>query len=376
MIDYRAYPILYVDDETANLVAVRYALEDEFTFITTAQPEEALRILAERDVAILLADQRMPGMTGSELCARARTVRPETVRIIMTAYADLHAAIDAINRGQVTRYLAKPFRNEELAEVLRTALDLVHIQRTVRELEFRLLRSGPNDGASTAQSALMRELDEPISVLAACIRRTADLTSAAVGVASDPERVVALLESAQSSHTEALSVIERLTDVMRRSVRGQEPAATASRCDAARVVDSTVRILRPEVQKSAHLQVIIEAAPMVPMEASALSQVVMNLLLNAAQSAPRRETHQLELEVRVSATPNEATILVSDNGDGIPPELTERVFDPFFTTKNGAGGMGLSIVRSLVLRAGGRAEVVSTVGEGSRFRVTLPIANG
>src|SRR5687768_7367869 len=130
-VDYRSYPILYVDDEASNLVALRYALEDQFTIITSQQPEEALRLLASEEIAVLIADQRMPGMTGAEVCARARQIRPDTVRIILTAYADMHAAVDAINRGQVTRYLTKPFRNEELIEVVRTAIDLVHLQRTV-----------------------------------------------------------------------------------------------------------------------------------------------------------------------------------------------------------------------------------------------------
>src|SRR5207248_6909545 len=138
--DYRAYPILYVDDDPTNLQALHYLLEDRFTLFTAATGEEALKILAEREVAVLIADMRMPGMNGAEVCTRARELKPDVVRMIMTAYSDLHAAVDAINRGQISRYISKPYKKQELLEILRNAIEFVTIQRGVREMEVRLLR--------------------------------------------------------------------------------------------------------------------------------------------------------------------------------------------------------------------------------------------
>ena len=116
-VDYTAYPVLFVDDEQQNLVAFSYAFEERFTVFTASSGLEAIRILREHDIAVLLADQRMPGMTGVEVCTKAQEIRPNTVRILVTAYADLHVAIDAINQSQVLRYLTKPWNNEELAEI-------------------------------------------------------------------------------------------------------------------------------------------------------------------------------------------------------------------------------------------------------------------
>src|SRR5688572_7546072 len=113
-VEYKLYPILFVDDEPQNLVVFRYAMEEHFTVLTAPSGPAALQILQQQQVAVLLADQRMPEMTGVELCAAAREMQPEAVRIIITAYADIHAAIDAINKGAVSRYLVKPWRNEEL----------------------------------------------------------------------------------------------------------------------------------------------------------------------------------------------------------------------------------------------------------------------
>src|SRR5262249_44787197 len=114
--DYRGYPILYVDDEPTNLQAMEYLLDDKFTLITTPSGEQARQILAEQPVAVLIADMRMPGMNGAELCARAREIKPDVVRMIMTAYVDVHAAVESINRGQISRYISKPYKKQELLE--------------------------------------------------------------------------------------------------------------------------------------------------------------------------------------------------------------------------------------------------------------------
>ena len=93
--DYAAYPILFVDDEPANLVALSYVLEGKFRVLTAGSGDEALQTLATHDdIAIIVCDQRMPGMTGVEVCERARIMRPNVVRMILTAYADLHDAIE------------------------------------------------------------------------------------------------------------------------------------------------------------------------------------------------------------------------------------------------------------------------------------------
>ena len=101
-LDYRQYPVLYVDDERANLLVFRHNFSDQFTVLTADNGKEALEILRRENVAVLLTDQRMPSMTGVELAEKVQAAHPEVVRMIVTAYADVHAAIEAINRGQVS----------------------------------------------------------------------------------------------------------------------------------------------------------------------------------------------------------------------------------------------------------------------------------
>lgn len=375
-IDYRSYPVLYVDDDAANLVAVQYALEDAFTILTATSGEEALRILAEQDVAVLLSDQRMPGMGGVELCERARDVRPDTVRIILTAYADLHAAIEAINRGQVSRYLTKPFRTEELAQVLQTAIELVHIHRTMRDMEVRLLRSGQATTARTVTAELGHELNNYVTMIGLNLSTTLDLAEAARrNLERDPERVAKTLADITEAQNDATAALEQLKGLVHRLRRGdREPARVQVRTDAARVLDSTARILRAEMQRHARFRIVLEGSPIVPIDATSLGQVIMNLLLNAAQALGEDAAARNEIVARIATVGERAVITVADTGPGISEDALPRIFDAYFTTKKEGTGLGLAIVRDLVERSGGTIRAENRADGGAMFTVDLPTA--
>jgi DNA-binding NtrC family response regulator len=114
-------PILIVDDEEEILHSLRGLLRMEFVVHTAQSGPEALRILEQQPIQIVLSDQRMPEMAGVELLSRARGERPGAVRVLFTGYADVRSVIDAINRGQIFRYLTKPWNPDELLSVLREA---------------------------------------------------------------------------------------------------------------------------------------------------------------------------------------------------------------------------------------------------------------
>ncbi|HET6332654.1 MAG TPA: ATP-binding protein [Polyangiales bacterium] len=376
-LDYRAYPILYVDDEQQNLVAFRYAMEGYFTVITANTGEEALRTLADKEIAVLLADQRMPGLTGVEVCRRSREIAPGTIRMIMTAYADLHAAIDAINQGHVSRYLVKPWRNEELIEVLRTAIDLVHLQRTVQSMEMRLLRGGQAAAATTIYEELVHELSNPLGALEINASLVSDLLSSAIQGPDMPAAMRDSLSTALEAHADSLAAIAQLKGLVARVRQGTRPSLPkrASQCDAGRVVDATVRIVRTEIEKAARLGVVLESSPNVAIDASVLGQVVLNLLLNAAQAVRPETRGENLISVRVGSSQGTGEITVSDNGPGIPGENLERIFDPFFTTKETGTGLGLAICRELLSQGGGTIAVQSSPGTGAMFVIRVPLAS-
>jgi DNA-binding NtrC family response regulator len=117
------HPILVVDDESEILFSLRGLLRQEFELHTAESGAEALDIMRRHVIHVLMTDQRMPQMTGVELLQEARGACPEAVRIVFTGYADIKAVIDAINQGQIFRYLTKPWDPDELVAALRQGCD-------------------------------------------------------------------------------------------------------------------------------------------------------------------------------------------------------------------------------------------------------------
>jgi DNA-binding NtrC family response regulator len=115
------HPILVVDDEEDILFSLRGLLRKDFEVYTAESGVEALEILHRQPIHVLMTDQRMPQMTGVELLRRAQGECPEAIRMIFTGYADIKAVIDAINQGQIYRYLTKPWDPDELRAVLHEA---------------------------------------------------------------------------------------------------------------------------------------------------------------------------------------------------------------------------------------------------------------
>lgn len=135
--------VLVVDDDEAVASALLDILGSEFQAISVTSAEAALPVLAERDVAVMLADQRMPGMDGVELIVEARRRQPDLVAILMTAYADLDTAIVALNAARAFAFLTKPWELDDLLVVVRRAMDahgaLAHQRRTLLDVRRREL---------------------------------------------------------------------------------------------------------------------------------------------------------------------------------------------------------------------------------------------
>src|SRR5207253_6667975 len=116
--------LLVVDDEPEVLRSIYDLLRIDYRVLTCGSGPRALEVLRSHpDIDVIMSDQRMPEMTGVELLQQAKAIRPETTRLLFTAYADIHTVIDAINQGHVFRYLAKPWDPEELEAVVRQAVE-------------------------------------------------------------------------------------------------------------------------------------------------------------------------------------------------------------------------------------------------------------
>ena len=128
--------VLFVDDEENILNSLKRLFQkSDIQVLTATSGGEALEILRRMDVAVMVSDQLMPGMKGDELLVKARSISPDTVRIIMTGHGDLPTALQAINAGEVFRFLLKPWENQVLRSTIDEALARHTLFRSLRNAE-------------------------------------------------------------------------------------------------------------------------------------------------------------------------------------------------------------------------------------------------
>lgn len=130
--------LLYVDDEEHNLTAFRAAFRRDYQVFTSTHPREAIQILREHDIPIIITDQRMPEMMGVQFLEAILPEFPDSVRMILTGFSDIDAVIRAINTGSVYRYVTKPWDEREMRMVLNGAADLVRLRRQQAQLMLEL----------------------------------------------------------------------------------------------------------------------------------------------------------------------------------------------------------------------------------------------
>ena len=131
--------ILYVDDEPHNLSAFSASYRRLYKIFTAESAEDGRKILDKEDIHVIITDQRMPKTTGVEFLASILEVYPEPIRMILTGYTDVDAVIAAINKGQVYRYVQKPWQEEDLRINIDKAIEIYTLRKENRELTAQLI---------------------------------------------------------------------------------------------------------------------------------------------------------------------------------------------------------------------------------------------
>lgn len=134
--DLKKYMVLYVDDEEKSLKYFEKTFGDEFRILTANNAADGFKLIEENgdDIGVLLSDQRMPGETGVKLLEKTRQIRPRLVRMMVTAHIDFSAIVDAVNLGNIFRYISKPIQIEDMRNTLRRAMEHYMLQRELDEL--------------------------------------------------------------------------------------------------------------------------------------------------------------------------------------------------------------------------------------------------
>jgi len=141
------YKIMIVDDEPVNLRTLERLFRPDYQVVTAPSGADALTLLDQHDLALMISDQRMPAMTGIELMMKTVAIRPQMVKILLTGYTDVDALIDALNSGLVYRYVTKPWNNDDLRVTVSRALEHYEVMKSrhILGMENERLRARLNE---------------------------------------------------------------------------------------------------------------------------------------------------------------------------------------------------------------------------------------
>jgi signal transduction histidine kinase len=321
---------------------------------------------------IIISDHSLPTYDGMSALADLQATGKDIPFILVSGTIGEAVAVSAMKAGAQDYVLKGDLTRLPVA-----------VERELREKELRqeqvrmreqLVISERMASAGTLAAGVAHEINNPLAVALANLEYLSDLLeqyAKKLRDVDDGERMTALAEPIRDTR----EALDRIRDIVRDVKLFSRPEEeTTGRVDVTRVVDSAARMAWNEIRHRARLVKDYRPTPAALANESRLGQVVLNLLVNAAQAMPdgHADDHELRVTTRTGRK-GQVVIEVADNGAGIAKEHIDRIFDPFFTTKPiGIGtGLGLSICQRIVTQLGGTIEVHSELGKGSLFRVRL-----
>ncbi|MDJ0763070.1 MAG: response regulator [Myxococcota bacterium] len=210
------HTVLFVDDEVGVLDGLKRALRKEpYTFLTAESGQDALDILAETNVDVLVSDENMPGMKGSELLAKVKEDYPDTIRIVLTGQASVESAMRAIYDGWVYQYLHKPVNAADLAAAIHNGLLLQSLRM---EGESPHLVMSPNQ-----QNELLNQFSdagEAVNAPVDDITPPQEIDAEPVSPANDEGNITAAMEEIRAALDDAESSdnVPKLVDLVRNAI--------------------------------------------------------------------------------------------------------------------------------------------------------------
>ncbi len=222
----------------------------------------------------------------------------------------------------------------------------------------------------TLAAGVAHEINNPLSYVVANVVHVQER------LAGSPDGAPGLSRELAEPLAEAVDGARRVRDIVRQLRSFARPEEQTGPVDPARALRAALAMAHGELRHRARLATDLAPTPPVLASENRLTQVFLNLLMNAAQAIPEGAVERNEVRVALHARDREVALEISDTGQGMTEEVRARIFEPFYTTKgHGEGtGLGLAISHSIVTAMGGRIEVESAPGKGSTFRVVLPAA--
>ncbi|OGX36636.1 MAG: hypothetical protein A3G91_03835 [Omnitrophica WOR_2 bacterium RIFCSPLOWO2_12_FULL_50_9] len=376
--------LLFVDDEQPILNALKRAFYNEPYLIATAtNADEAMNILSQEKIKVVVSDQRMPEVSGVDFLRSVKEKYPRIVRILFTGYTDFSTVEDAINLSEAYRFITKPWNTQELKAIIHQAMeyfDLVAENQRLFEMmkarneDLELLNKKLKDLYEVQKeftSTVSHELRTPL----ASIKTAIDiLMSGTPGTMSADQKNI--LEKAGRNVNRLKNLIDDILDLSK--MESGKAAFNFERHDINKIIEEVADLQEPVARREGlFIKKELDAAiPPIFLDRNKIVQVLDNLLHNAIKFTKEGGIVVLSTNKKEQ---NHIVVCVRDTGIGIKEEDRERVFEKFqqlgdpATRGEGGTGLGLSICREIIVRHGGKIWAESEYGQGSSFYFILPI---
>ena len=367
--------ILIVDDEPRMRDSLSIILRSEgYETRLSSNGEDAIGCLSEQEYDLVLLDVIMPGMDGYEVLEHLKRKYPDTLVLMMTGRASAQSAVEAIKKGAYD-YLSKPIEHEELLRRIGNAIAQKRLRTKNAKLEIQLNEAQKLELMSVLAGGLAHDFNNILTV----IQGNVSLMLMEIDPSHPQHQKLRNIEKQVESGSQ---ITKKLLGYIQREQSHAELVDINEQI--AETVDVFCRI-KKELYIGKDLQ---QNLPAVKIVKGQLEQILLNLLINAADAMPKGgniilSTSRLNRKVIKSGLSKQdpqdyVLITISDTGEGMDEEIMKRIFDPFFTTKPpGKGtGLGLTSVYSLVTGIGGYIDVASVKGRGTTFNIYLPAIEG
>lgn len=349
--------VLYIDDEENNLQAFKASFRRQYEIYTALSAAEGLKILENVSVQVILADQKMPGTTGVEFFKSITDTYPDPIRILLTGYTDIEALADAINHGDIYRYITKPWNDLELHNSIKNAYDAYKAKIDLRNKMAELEKT--NDELNRFIYSISHELRAPLV--------------SAMGIVN-----LVKMEGLYESSGEYWSLIETCSNKLDYYIqktlqyyKNNKTVSEQTEIDFHRLIPGLID-LYAYADKETHFTVNIEQKVPFYGDSFRIEVILGNLISNAIKYQKETEDNK-KVNIHIAVRSDLAEISIHDNGMGILNEHLEKIFTQFFKSKvNQGSGLGLFIVKEALNKIDGKIAVSSDPAEGTTFKITIP----
>jgi two-component system probable response regulator PhcQ len=384
--DYKRFAVLYVDDEEKSLKYFTRAFQDQFRILTATNAQEGFKLLEEHkdEVGLLMTDQRMPGEKGVWLLEKARQLRPRIIRILATAYADMDAAIAAVNTGAIYKYVTKPWDPPQLENTLKRGLEFFMVQRERDQLlkeKMSVLHNMMVADRIVSLGLLAAGLSHHIRNSLVAVKTFLDLAPAKM----EEEKVD--LESLRNPdfwkeyHQNVQGQIEKINNMLKDlwTISEKPVFEFGDRVHLHEVIAEAILQLKAGfVARRIEVDNQVAASlPMLNVDKPKFCRLFELLLKDEMASLPpgSRVTLSATMLNGARTDKQEVQVQMSDNGPGLPREALRLVFDPFVVRSDSPAEYGIHLMACyfIVHHHGGRIDAASENGRGTTFTLRLPV---